>query len=131
LKHFSDRAPAEATANVEEISASVETITVETAPDPLDNEEADSTAASQDPAADELSYADQQRLAIEEKREGQREKQAERQRICLQARDELARVEPNRRVYSTDDDGETTRMDDDQRVNLVEENKQLVAEYCE
>lgn len=134
VKHFSDRAPVETEAAVEEIPVA----------EPADSA-ADENAATlnnevvaQDPAEPaaagataELSYADQQRLAMEEKRQAQREKDAERQRVCLQAQDQLAQIEPSRRVFYTDESGNTTRLDDEQRVQMVEENKKLVADYCD
>ena len=68
---------------------------------------------------------------MEEKRKAQQEKNAERQRICLQATDQLAQIEPSRRVFYTDESGETTRLDDEERVRMVEESKNLIAEYCD
>lgn len=140
VKHFSDRAPAETEAAVEEIP-----ITVPQSPDTSPDTEGDESSATlnneatqevlPDPAVtgdtEQLSYADQQRQEIEARRQAQREKQAERQRICLKAQDQLARIESSRRVFYTDEEGNNTRLDDDERVRMVEENKQLVAEYCD
>lgn len=132
LKHFSDRAPEEVSANNEEIPVAYETVPFDRTEDTLNNETvADGTDSSQAVAADELSYADQQRLEMDEKRKAKQELRAERQRACLQARDQLARIEPSRRVFYTDENGETTRMDDDERVRMIEENKNLIAEYCD
>jgi hypothetical protein len=134
VKHFSDRAPVETEAAVEEIPVAEPPAT---APDEnsatLNNEvlQDDPTDPAAVDATQELSYADQQRLAMEEKRQAQREKQTERQRICLQAQDQLAQIEPSRRVFYTDESGNTTRLDDEQRVQMVDENKKLVAEYCD
>ncbi len=140
VKHFSDRAPP---ANVEasqELIPKTETVPFDDAEDPADtvidepiNEEADNTTAEADlgTAPAELSYADQQRQAIAERREAEREKRAERDKLCLQARDELARIEPNRRVFSTDEDGNTTRLDDEERVRMVEERKSQIASFCD
>lgn len=140
VKHFSDRAPVDTAAAVEAIPVA-EPVTAAATPDG----EVDDTAATlnnqvmeQDPAepaaagaTEELSYADQQRQAMEEKRQAQRQKQTERQRVCLQAQDQLAQIEPSRRVFYTDESGDTVRLDDEQRVQMVEENKRLVAEYCD
>ncbi len=131
VKHYSDRAPAEVVENKEQIPESYETIPMDTAVKTLNNQPVDPDAPNPDSAADELSYADQQRLEIAETRKARKEEQAERQRICLQATDELARIEPSRRVFYTDKSGETTRMDDEERVQRVEQNKQLIAEYCD
>ncbi len=83
-----------------------------------------------DPAVVE-SYADEQRKQLAERREKSAEKQAERARICAQAREELATVEPSRRVFFTNDQGETERLDDEQRVAMVEKAKVLIAENCD
>jgi hypothetical protein len=133
VKHFSDRAPAETEAAVVEIPVVVPATPVDESAATENNE--DTPVDAPEPVADgtpaELSYADQQRLAMEEKRQAQREKQTERQRICLQAQDQLAQIEPSRRVFYTDESGDNTRLDDEQRVQMVEENKKLVAEYCD
>ncbi len=131
LKHFSDQAPVGVPATRKEIPVAAQPVAEEAVADPLNNEPGDNAVATQTAVADDLSYADQQRLDLEEKRKAKQEKQLERQRMCLKAREELARVEPNRRVYYSGKDGETTRMDDVERVTLVEENKQLIAEYCD
>ena len=131
LKHYSDRAPAEVTTNMEEIPSASETVPVDPSADTLNNEVVVSEVVNGPAAAKELSYADQQRLKMEEKRKAQQEKNAERQRICLQATDQLAQIEPSRRVFYTDESGETTRLDDEERVRMVEESKNLIAEYCD
>ncbi len=133
VKHYSDRAPAEVAAEAEEIPLDYQITPSEADTDAatLNNESIDAAGSSGAAPAAELSYADQQRQAMQEKRHAQQEKAAERNRICLQARDQLARVEPNRRVFYTDEKGETTRLDDDARLQLVEESKTLIAEYCD
>lgn len=136
VKHYSDRAPAEVVADKKEIPESYETIPINTVThtptdQAADPDESDPDAADPDSTPDELSYADRKRLEIEEKRKAQSEAQTERQRICLEAKDQLARIEPNRRVYYTDEDGNTTRMDDEERVRRVEDNKKIIAEYCD
>ncbi|HET6564810.1 MAG TPA: DUF4124 domain-containing protein [Xanthomonadales bacterium] len=132
VKHFSDQEPTDVKAEAQAIP-----VPTEPEPDALADEippaeASESMATSQLAATSEAapSYADQQREEIRKQREASKEEQAERNRLCLQARDRLARIEPNRRVYYTGEDGETTRMDDDERVRQVEENKALVAEYC-
>jgi hypothetical protein len=136
LQHFSDRAPPEVSTNNAAIAVTMETIPTDSPADTLNNEVAgsdpvDNPSSGQAPAQDQLSYADQQRQEIEKKRKAQQEVKAERQRICLQARDQLAQIEPSRRVFYTDESGETTRMDDVERVQMVEETKGLIAEYCD
>lgn len=132
VKHFSDRTPEEVAANKDEIPVAYETVPMDTSANTLNNETVvEGADDNQAAAADELSYADQQRLEMQEKRKAQQELQAERQRVCLQAMDRLAQVEPSRRVFYTGENGETTRMDDDERVQMIEEAKGLIAEYCD
>jgi hypothetical protein len=94
--------------------------------------QADEAAAedAENPAAVE-SYADEQRKQLAEARKASQEKQAERARLCAQARQQLNATEPSRRVYFTNDKGETERLDDEQRVAMVEEAKALVAQNCD
>ena len=42
----------------------------------------------------------------------------------------LERVEPNRRIFYTDESGENVRMDDDKRIALVEESKDFLTKNC-
>jgi hypothetical protein len=49
---------------------------------------------------------------------------------CSAWQAELERIEPNRRVYFTNDAGETERMDDVERVNRVAELKAQIARNC-
>lgn len=136
--HFSDRAPApEEVPDVEILDPK--------APPPASNDgnpyqegNADSgslnntTTDGQDgDTTGELSYADQKRAEIQANREAADERNAERNRICLQARGDVAKLEPNRRVYYTDENGNTSRMDDVERSNAVEEAKRLVSEFCD
>lgn len=132
IQHFSDQEPTDIKAEAQPIPTPMEPEFPENAEEIPLADDSDNTATSQIAATAETmpSYADQQREEIRERREASKEEQAERNRICLQARDQLARIEPNRRVYYTGEDGESVRMDDEQRVREVEKNKALVAEYC-
>lgn len=82
------------------------------------------------PAAVE-SYADDQRKQLAEAQKENKAKQAERARICKQARDQLETIEPSRRVFFTNDQGQTERLDDEQRVTMVAQAKALIAENCD
>jgi len=132
VRHFSDKAPA----NVEATHELIPQAPPEPAGDalvPADtlNNEPASDSMEGTTAAEELSYADQQRQAMAKRREADRQQQAERDRNCQDARNQLARVEPSRRVFYTDEDGETQRMDDEERVRLVEEYKKKIADFCD
>ena len=77
-----------------------------------------------------MSYADQKREELAKKRAEYQATQAENATICNQAKSQLERLEPNRRVYFTNEEGETERMDDVERTNMVAELKKQVEEYC-
>jgi len=49
---------------------------------------------------------------------------------CSSWQSELERIEPNRRVFYTNDQGETERMDDVERTNRVEELKAQISRNC-
>lgn len=94
--------------------------------------EADATvvADEEDPELVE-SYADQKREQMAQDREKHQAEQAERAGICATARQRLDQIEPSRRVFYTDDQGETVRMDDEERVRLVQEAQTLVEQNCD
>jgi hypothetical protein len=115
--HFSDRKPAE-----------VRDFDLSEVPDsaPATGSSPYGTA----PEPDEPSAAEQRREAIAQQKQKAREVNAERDAQCAAMRDELARLEPSRRVYFTNEQGETERMDDVQRVDRVAELKRAIAANC-
>jgi hypothetical protein len=78
----------------------------------------------------ELSAAQERRDEIAQNRLQSREAQAQRQVQCAAWAKEVARLEPNRRVFYTNDAGETVRMDDVERVNKVADLKRQIAANC-
>jgi hypothetical protein len=83
------------------------------------------------PEEDALSFAQQRREQIAEDREERREASAESEQMCARYKQRLAQVEPARRVFYTNAKGESVRMDDDMRIDLVEESKEYIAKNCE
>ena len=93
-----------------------------------------STAASSQPPAGESpqSAAQQRREQIAEDRQERREAKAEIDQLCAKHRQRLAQMEPGRRrVFYTNEKGESVRMDDDQRMGLIKEDKEFIAKNCE
>jgi len=88
------------------------------------------TEDGKDPVAVE-SAADQQRKQLDEARKKSQAKQAERARLCAKAREQLEAIEPSRRVFFTNDKGQTERLDDEQRVAMVEQAKAQIAQNCD
>ena len=75
--------------------------------------------------------AEQKRQEIAQARTQQQETQAEIARLCEYHRQQLVEMEPARRVYYTNEEGQRVRMDDDERVTLIEESNSYVAENCQ
>jgi hypothetical protein len=75
--------------------------------------------------------AEQKREEIAQARMRNQEEQAAIDELCEFHRKQLADMEPARRVYYTNQQGQRVRMDDDERVSLIEESNQYVAENCQ
>jgi len=94
------------------------------------------------PAADELmkeeeedpelveSYAEKKRAQLAQDREQAAQSREETNKACEEARTRLEQLEPSRRVFYTNEQGETVRLDDEQRVGMVDELKQFIQENC-
>lgn len=79
----------------------------------------------------QMSYADEKREELAENRAAKRDEAAEKAKICSSASSELEKLEPSRRVFYTNEQGETERMDDVQRTDRVAELKAIIAQYCQ
>lgn len=77
-----------------------------------------------------LSLADQKRDQMAKDRNKKRKKTEEMESMCAQHRQRLTKMEPSRRVFYTDESGQTVRMDDEERVSLVKEDKEFIAKNC-
>jgi hypothetical protein len=125
--HFSDspRASGDSkTIEVEDIY-SPGTTDAYAAPEPA-SRAGGSTAGAESPH----SMAQERRDNLATERKERREAQAETERLCALHEDRLARVEPARRVMMTDENGEMVRLDDDQRMALVEESRDFIQKNC-
>ena len=76
------------------------------------------------------SYAQQRRDEIDRKSDEAQVNKAVSSLECTSWQSEVDRLEPNRRVFSTNDQGETERMDDVERTYRVAELKSLIAKNC-
>jgi hypothetical protein len=83
------------------------------------------------PPVKEPSYAQQQR----DERRKSREEAAEIQQAvdagCAQRRQIVAQLEPSTRVMTEDKDGNIIRMDDDERLEMLDEAKAYIAKKCQ
>ena len=78
----------------------------------------------------ELSPAELQRQEIIRRSDERRTEQAALEASCRQAQEQLAEIEPSRRVFYEDENGETTRLDDDQRMKAIEELQKFLTANC-
>jgi hypothetical protein len=92
----------------------------------------DAAAGTAPPAAEDTpqSAAQKRRESLARERSERREAQAEIDRMCALHRQRLEQMEPARRVFYTDAQGESVRMDDDKRMALIDESKAYLAENC-
>jgi len=92
--------------------------------------ETDSTSAAEEEAVP-LTAAQARREKMAEDRKERREAQAEMDLMCQKHSKRVEQIEPYRRVYYTNEQGESVRMDDDLRIELVDESKAYIAENCD
>lgn len=112
--HFSDRAPAGRDLQAQPLPESPPPGSV--SPQPADSAE---------PSAAQQRREEIARNSAEAR--AQRERQAAE---CDALKVELARLEPNRRVFFTNEEGETERMDDVERTDRVAELRDLISNNC-
>jgi hypothetical protein len=114
VMHFSDQKPEGRDAAVRNLPEHVPP----TGPNPYEGAQSESSAAQE------------RREEIAQKgRESQAQKALTEQR-CSAWQAEVDRLEPSRRVFQTNEQGETVRMDDVARTNRVAELKSLIAKNC-
>jgi hypothetical protein len=119
--HFGDRPPPLAQATAESINPQLESAGVGPggAPDAgLEVNEQGQTLARQ------------RREAISQAQQETRLSQEQLNSACDHHRKELARFEPARRITYTNDDGEVVRLDDNQRLALIETSRGFIDQYC-
>jgi hypothetical protein len=95
-----------------------------------DSNAADAAIVPGEPDTVPLSLADQKREQIATERNERRETREETERMCAQHRRRLTQMEPARRVLYKDENGQSVRMDDELRVDLIEEDKAFIAKNC-
>jgi len=117
--HFSDQAPAGRDVQPQPLPESPKPGSVS----PVAPTEAQPTEAA--PSA-----AQQRREDIARKAEENRARQEEARVQCANWQAELERLEPNRRVYFENEEGETERMDDVERTDRVAELHDLIDKNC-
>ena len=79
----------------------------------------------------EPSYAQQRRDERAERHRKAAEKQAAIDAGCEQRHQLVAQMEPSTRVMATTEDGTVVRMDDNDRLEILDEAKAYIAKNCE
>jgi hypothetical protein len=121
--HFGDRPPA----NAEADKVSLQTSKISNTTSSSDSTSSDPYA----PAASEPSVAQQLRDARAEKRAEAAEKEKVIAEACAQRRTIVSQLEPSTRVMVQLEDGTVTRMDDDVRLETLNEAKTYISANCE
>jgi hypothetical protein len=135
--HFGDRPPEGQKTQIVVVPQAPRSSNAWANPSPNDAQPgSDSSAADATKLPDEeeeapMSLADQRREQLAKDRKEKREAGEEMERMCAKHRRRLTQMEPARRVFYTDEKGQSVRMDDDLRIELIEEDKAYIAENCE
>jgi len=114
--HFTDSRPAGQEVTVHDI--------------PDSEPPAESDLQEQYEAVDELSPGQQRREEITQQRQEAQAAANESEAACAEMRDRVERLEPHRRVFIVNEEGETVRMDDVERTDRVAEAKAFIEENC-
>jgi hypothetical protein len=120
--HFGDRPPA----NAEADQVSIQTSKISNTAPPSDSNSADPYASS----ASEPSVAQQLRDARAEKRAEAAEKEKIVAEACAQRRTIVSQLEPSTRVMVQLEDGTVARMDDDVRLETLNEANAYISANC-
>jgi hypothetical protein len=131
--HYSDSPRAAGTMSTLQIEEIYRPGSADAYPPATPQAEAAEPASAETPAAEPesaASAAQQRREQLAAAREEQREEQAARDGLCARHRQRLEQMEPARRVFYTNEQGEEVRMDDDQRIALIEESRAFLAANC-
>jgi hypothetical protein len=122
VTHFSDTPRADGDQRVIEAEEAYRPGSVEIQP-PAAAETGDAEQAA-------LTAAQARRAELRESGQTRRERQQEQQQLCAAHRQRLEQMEPARRVYYLDEAGNEVRMDDDRRMQLIEESKAFLDDNC-
>jgi hypothetical protein len=129
VTHFSDREPPDTDTQVIDMAEKSGGVTYSKPQEASDGEAvAEDTTAS---AGADATPGQQRREQIAASSAERRAAQADQNAMCQKQRELLARLEPARRVYYTDDSGQEARMTDQQRMDAITETRNYIAQYCD
>lgn len=132
VTHFSDREPPDTETQVIDMAEKPGGVTYskpqEASEAEAENGPAETAAAGPAPAP---TPGQLRREQIAESQAERRAVEAEGNAMCQKQRELLARLEPARRVYYTDENGQEVRMDDAQRMQAIADTRNYIAQYCD
>ena len=132
IVHYSDTPLADAESQKIEVEGADRPGTTSAYPSSEESTTGPAVAAQSADGESPQSAAQQRREQIAENREERRKAKAEIDQLCAKHRQRLTQMEPGRRrVFYTNEKGESVRMDDDQRMGLIKEDKEFIAKNCE
>lgn len=130
VTHFSDREPPDTETQVIDMAEKPGGVTYSKPQEASETETetgpADTPAVEPAPTPGQL-----RREQIAESKAERRAAEAEENAMCQKQRELLARLEPARRVYYTDENGQEVRMDDAQRMQAIADTRNYIAQYCD
>jgi hypothetical protein len=103
-------------------------VTVRDIPD--SEAQADTALQEQDETDDEISPGQQRRDEMTQRRQEAQAEADENAVECAASRALVERLEPHRRVFLVNEEGETVRMDDVERAGQVAEAKAFIEQNC-
>ena len=131
IVHFSDAPSASGDSQLINIEGVYMPGTTGAYPAGENSQQAPAGAGGEESEGTTLSAAEQRREQLASDREEKKKAKAETDILCGRHRQRLEQMEPARRVFYTDEQGEQVRMDDDQRMGLIDESKEFLASNCE
>ena len=129
VTHFSDRKPPDTDTQVIDMAEKPGGVTYSKPQEASDGEAAaeDATAAAEPVATPGQQRREQIAASSAERRAAEAEENA----MCQKQRELLARLEPARRVYYTDENGQELRMNDEQRMQAIADTRNYIDQYCD
>ena len=129
--HFSDRKPAHGDVSTIEIGGAYRPDTGDTDENATRSQTGEPDDGAEEDGEPAPNAAEQIRRRMAADRQKRQAEDARKEFWCNRHRSRLEQMEPARRVYYIDEAGEEVRMDDDQRIGLIEESKTFLAKNCQ
>ena len=128
VTHFSDRKPLGTDTQVIDMAEKPGGVTYSNPQEAGESEAGAENSAALEPGP---TLGQQRREQIAASSAERRAEKTEQNAMCKKQWELLERLEPARRVYYTDDNGEEVRMDDQQRMQVIADTRDYIEQYCD